>query len=81
MRGYLICPKCGKHLTGSSALGNGGKYFYYHCTKGCKERFKNDVAHNAFEIWLSNISIKPEIASLYMAVMEMYLKQIKVTGI
>jgi hypothetical protein len=23
MRGHLICPRCGKHLTGSSALGNG----------------------------------------------------------
>ncbi len=70
MRGHLICPRCGKHLTGSSALGNGGKYFYYHCTKGCKARYKNDVAHNAFEIWLSDISIKSEMASLYLSVME-----------
>lgn len=70
MRGHLICPRCGKTLTGSSALGNGGKYYYYHCTKGCKERYKSDVAHNAFEIWLNDISIKPEIASLYLAIME-----------
>ncbi|MBI2730503.1 MAG: recombinase family protein [Sphingobacteriales bacterium] len=70
MRGHLICPRCGKTLTGSSALGNGGKYYYYHCTKGCKERHKSDVAHNAFEIWLNDISIKPEIASLYLAIME-----------
>ncbi|MBS1736285.1 MAG: recombinase family protein [Bacteroidetes bacterium] len=70
MRGHLICPRCGKTLTGSSALGNGGKYFYYHCTKGCKERHKSDGVHNAFEIWLNDISIKPEIASLYLAIME-----------
>jgi site-specific DNA recombinase len=70
MRGHLICPKCGKTLTGSSALGNGGKYFYYHCTKGCKERHKSDGVHNAFEIWLNDISIKPEIASLYLAIMD-----------
>lgn len=70
MRGHLICPRCGKALTGSSALGNGGKYYYYHCTKGCKERHKSDGVHNAFEIWLNDISIKPEIASLYLAIME-----------
>ena len=70
MRGHLICPRCGKTLTGSSALGNGGKYYYYHCTAGCKERHKSDVPHNAFEIWLKDISIKPELAALYLAVME-----------
>ena len=70
MRGHLICPRCGKTLTGSSALGNGGKYFYYHCTKGCKERHKSDGVHNAFEIWLNDVSIKPEIASLYLAIMD-----------
>ncbi|MBS0646659.1 MAG: recombinase family protein [Verrucomicrobia bacterium] len=70
MRGHLVCPRCGKTLTGSSALGNGGKYFYYHCTKGCKERHKSDGVHNAFEMWLNDISIKPEIASLYLAIME-----------
>lgn len=70
MRGHLICPRCGKTLTGSSALGNGGKYYYYHCTQGCKERHKSDGVHNAFEIWLNDISIKPEIASLYLAIMD-----------
>ena len=25
MRGHLVCPKCGKNLTGSSGEGNGGK--------------------------------------------------------
>lgn len=70
MRGHLICPRCGKTLTGSSALGNGGKYYYYHCTKGCKERHKSDSLHNAFELWLNDISIKPEIASLYLAIMD-----------
>jgi N utilization substance protein A len=28
------------------------------------------VPHNAFEIWLKDISIKPELAALYLAVME-----------
>ncbi len=70
MRGHLVFPRCGKNLTGSSGEGNGGKYYYYHCTKGCKERHKSDSVHNAFESWLGEISTEPEIATLYMAIME-----------
>ena len=70
MRGFMVCSKCGKNLTGSSSKGNGGTYYYYHCTKGCNERFKNNELHNNFYSWLSDISFKPEIGSLYLAVME-----------
>ena len=70
LRGYIQCSKCGKVLTGSSALGNGGKYFYYHCVKGCNERFEIATLHNSFDNWLSSISLKPEIGELYSSVME-----------
>jgi site-specific DNA recombinase len=70
LRGHLICPRCEKELTGSSSLGNGGKYYYYHCTKGCQERHTSEVINNSFELWLKNISMKPEIASLYVKVIE-----------
>lgn len=70
LRGYLQCARCGKPLTGSSALGNGGKYFYYHCTNGCPERHNNFDLHREFDNWISSISLKPEIGSLYISVME-----------
>lgn len=70
LRGNLTCSKCGKNLTGSASKGNGGKYFYYHCRPGCTERFRAENAHDSFEQWLESISIKPEIASLYLAIME-----------
>ena len=70
MRGFMVCSKCGKNLTGSSSKGNGGTYYYYHCTKGCNERFKSNDLHNNFYDWLSNISFKPEVGALYLAVME-----------
>lgn len=66
----MIYPRCGRTLTASSAVGNGGKYYYYHCTKGCKERHKSDDTHHAFEVWLNDISIRPEIASLYLGIVE-----------
>jgi hypothetical protein len=48
LRGYLICQHCGRILTGSSARGNGGLYFYYHCVKGCKERAKAEEVNGLF---------------------------------
>jgi site-specific DNA recombinase len=70
LRGYLVCSCCGKNITGSSSKGNGGKYFYYHCQKGCRERYQTDIAHDSFERWLGDISIKPEVAQLYLSVMD-----------
>lgn len=70
LRGFMVCSCCGKNLTGSASKGNGGTYYYYHCQPGCKERYKSDIVHTSFNNWLSSISIKPEIASLYIAVME-----------
>ena len=40
LRGFLTCPKCGKNLTGSASKGRNGKFFYYHCNRGCGERQK-----------------------------------------
>ncbi len=70
LRGFLICPRCGKALTGSASKGNGGKYSYYHCTKGCNERHINEALHTDFNKWLKSITLKPEMAALYLAVME-----------
>ncbi len=56
LRGFLQCNKCGKTLTGSASKGNGGKYFYYHCTNGCNERFRAQMANDIFIQMLSEIS-------------------------
>jgi site-specific DNA recombinase len=45
LRGYLACRHCGSKITGSASKGNGGRYFYYHCQHGCKERFKAEIAN------------------------------------
>jgi hypothetical protein len=45
LRGYLECKQCGSKLTGSASKGNGGRYFYYHCQYGCKERSKAEIAN------------------------------------
>ena len=70
LRGHLVCDECGSTLTGSGSLGNGGKYYYYHCQHGCKVRIPANVVNRSFDKYLSTFNVKPEIASLYLEVME-----------
>lgn len=47
LRGNLLCTQCGRLLTASTSKGNGGLYYYYHCTNGCKERFHSEEVNKA----------------------------------
>jgi hypothetical protein len=68
LRGFMECPRCGKKLTGSSAKGNEGKYFYYHCLHGCKERVKAEELNNAIIKLLRRYTFRPEIKDLFKKV-------------
>jgi len=66
LRGFLICPRCKAKLTGSASTGGSGiKQFYYHCSRGCKERVKADVVNDAFSDFLRNIHFKSGIEKIY----------------
>lgn len=45
LRGFLICPRCGRMLTGSGSRGRKLRYFYYHCNSACGLRFRADSIH------------------------------------
>jgi site-specific DNA recombinase len=64
LRGYLECRKCGKNISGSASKGNGGKYYHYHCTRGCVECFKSEIANEAFIRELLALKISPATAEL-----------------
>ncbi len=71
LRGHLICVRCSGKLTGSrSTSRNGDKHFYYHCQKGCKERFRADYANERFEDYLYSFKISKEILELYKLILE-----------
>lgn len=49
LRGFLICPKCRRNLTGSASTGRNGKYYYYHCIASCGFRQKAEHTNEIFE--------------------------------
>lgn len=70
LRGFLICKRCGKLLTGSASKGNGGKYFYYHCQKGCCERFKAGLANELFVEGLKDFNTKSNAIDMYLTTLK-----------
>ena len=76
LRGHLTCPKCGRIMTGSASTGrHGGKFFYYHCSNGCKERQKAEEANREFINVLHSFTLKPEVLELYGNVIKQSFKE------
>jgi site-specific DNA recombinase len=69
LRGYLLCPKCGKLLTGSASKGNGGQYYYYHCASSCGARFKAENANDLFCRELRKYIPRPGMEKAYAHVL------------
>lgn len=65
LRGYLICPKCGKLLTGSASKGRNAKYYYYHCISSCGTRFKSENANELFSRELRKFVPRPGMIEIY----------------
>lgn len=73
LKGYLICPDCGRVMTGSASRSrNGNLYHYYHCQRiyGCRNSFSAPIANEAFESFLSSLQVDKEVLSLYSFVLE-----------
>jgi DNA invertase Pin-like site-specific DNA recombinase len=70
LRGHLLCKKCGNKLTASSSMGRNRKYPYYHCQKGCKERFDADMANKLFIEYLSSFIVNREVSELYLEILK-----------
>lgn len=48
LRGFLKCPKCGGHITGSGSRGKKNVY-YYRCNSKCGYRQSSHLVNQAFE--------------------------------
>ncbi len=70
LRGFLVCPKCGKVLTGSASKGHTKHYAYYHCFSGCNFRHRADDVNAQFEREMKKYIPRPEMAELYKLVLQ-----------
>ena len=65
LRGYLLCPRCGRMLTGSGSKGRSSRYYYYHCSSDCGIRFRADRTNAVFLQELKKFVPHPAATSLY----------------
>jgi DNA invertase Pin-like site-specific DNA recombinase len=70
LRGFLICPVCGKILTGSASKGHTKHYSYYHCFLGCKFRHRADDINGQFLTELKSYIPRPEMSDIYKLVLQ-----------
>lgn len=68
LRGFLLCPKCGKQITGSASKGRSQYYHYYHCSAGCDFRQKAEEVNRIFEDTLDDYVLNPKIAPIFKEV-------------
>ena len=77
LRNHLKCPECSRNLTGSASKGNGGKFYYYHCQRGCKVRFRASKVNSEFLTYLNSIKIKDEVFDLYLEIIQSLINDSK----
>lgn len=70
LRGYVVCPMCGRPITASFSKGNGGKYPYYHCM--CSPRHysvRAEKVNSEFVRYVSGMKPREEVLNLYNEVL------------
>jgi site-specific DNA recombinase len=75
LRGHLLCPNCGKQLTGSASKGRSQRYFYYHCVSPCPVRFKANDLNQLFIDELKKYVPRPGMREMYNEVCNRLYKQ------
>ena len=64
LRGFLVCPDCGRNLTGSASKGRKNHYYYYHCVSSCGFRQKAEVANAVFEKGVQQFELNSGIKNI-----------------
>jgi site-specific DNA recombinase len=74
LRGALVCPRCGKNLTGSYSRGrHGDRHAYYHCKTPCPARTPAKEANQWVVEYLRSLNIaEPWLVILRKMLIEKY---------
>ncbi len=78
MRGFLICPNCGKNITASASKGRNNRYYYYHCNATCGFRHRAEVVNAIFEDGLKALqmteTVKKLVRNVFLNSYERFIK-------
>ena len=71
LRKFLVCPHCGRAITGATSTGGrGGKYHYYFCpTTGKHLRMSADEVNRKFVNYISSLRPNNAIMHLYLEIL------------
>jgi site-specific DNA recombinase len=70
LRGFLVCPKCERMLTGSASKGRTGYYHYYHCSSRCGVRHRAEKINTDFIGLLANLKPQNEFHHLFKKILK-----------
>ena len=72
LRKFLICPHCGRAITGATSTGgSGGKYPYYFCpTTGKHVRISAEEANQQFVRYIHSLRPNEAIMQLYLEILK-----------
>jgi site-specific DNA recombinase len=70
LRGFLICPRCSKMLTGSASKGRSSYYYYYHCNAPCRYRIKAPEANDKLVRELKKYVPRPGMVEIYTPLLQ-----------
>lgn len=68
LRGFLICSKCNRIVSGSASKGCKQYYHYYHCSSSCGFRKRAEEVNEAFVGGLKDYVLKTTTAELFKTV-------------
>jgi site-specific DNA recombinase len=68
LRGFLVCPKCNRILTGSASKGRHAIYYYYHCVSSCGCRYRANHTNDKFVEELQKFKPHAGVIDLYKIV-------------
>ena len=77
LRGFLVCPDCGRNLTGSASKGRKNHYYYYHCVSSCGFRQKAEVANAVFERGMRQFELNGTSQIVKRLLLDNYKKFVK----
>lgn len=70
LRGFLLCPLCGRRLTGSFSKGSRKKYPYYHCRGGCSARISATKVNQDYEQKLRCLMLSEKATQLFSHILD-----------